>query len=173
MKNEITQQQVYDLAMESFGVVPGIIKEAAERSVPVAYLYTLGNSIMEKASFSFTEMNAIELKISSLNHCESCMKGHSYLLKKEGMSEEDIQAILSGSKTGSDRLNLLLQSAEYIYHAGSDEYPEYVVEYLEDHLTRQELADMIGLISLKVISNYLNNYLVSSRKMKLQQAGLK
>lgn len=172
MKKEITQQQVYDLAIESFGVVPGIINEAAERSVQVAYLYTQGNAIMENASFSFIEMNAVELKISALNHCESCMKGHGYLLKKSGISDADINAIVSGRRTSDERLNVLLQAAEYIYHAGSDEYPDYVVDFLQNNLTEKELTDIIGLISLKVISNYINNYLVSVKRMQRQTAGL-
>lgn len=172
MKMNITQQQVYDLAVESFGIVPGIIKDAAERSLPVAYLYTQGNAIMENASFSALEMNAIELRISSLNHCGPCMKGHSYLLKQEGLSEAEIRAIVTGSSTGNARLDQLLQAATYIYHAGSDEYPDYVVDYLQHTLTQQELVDIIGLISLKVISNYINNYLVGVRRMKTQPAGL-
>lgn len=165
MKTSITQQQVYDLAMESFGVVPGIITEAAERSLQVAYMYTLGNIIMAGASFNHVEMNAIELKISSLNHCASCMKGHSYLLKKAGVSDTDIKAITSGSKASNERLNVLLQAAEYVYHAGSDEYPDFVVDFLQDNLSEKELTDIIGLISLKVISNYINNYLVSLKRM--------
>lgn len=168
----ITQQQVYDLAVESFGIVPGIIKDAAERSLHVAYLYTQGNAVMENASFSALEMNTIELKISSLNHCVSCMKGHSYLLKKEGMAEEDIQAIIGGGRTGNSRLNDLLQATEYIYHAVNDEYPEQVVEFLEQTLTPGELVDIIGLLSLKVISNSINNYMATVRKMKTAAGGL-
>lgn len=103
MKKEITQQQVYDLAIESFGIVPGIIKEAAERNVHTAYLYTSGTAEMESASFSQIEMNAIELKASTLNHCESCTKGHSYLLKKAGVAEADIKAIIDGGNTSNDQ----------------------------------------------------------------------
>lgn len=172
MKTSITQQQVYDLAMESFGVVPGIIKEAAERSLPVAYMYTLGNIVMESASFKHIEMNAVELKISSLNHCESCMKGHSYLLKKAGVPDADIRAITAGGKTSDDRLNILLQAAEYLYYAGSDEYPDYVVDFLQEYLSEKEITDLIGLISLKVISNYINNYLASVKRLNNTQAGI-
>jgi len=171
MKKEVTHQQVYDLAMESFGVVPGIIKEAAERSVHTAYLYTNGTAIMENASFNSLEMNAIELKVSALNHCESCMKGHSFLLKKEAFDETDIKAITNGGLTSNERVNTLMQATEYIYHAGSDEYPGYVVQYLQEHLSEKELTDIIGLISLKLISNYINNYLVSVKKMNRQYAG--
>lgn len=172
MKMNITRQHVYDLAVESFGMVPGLIKDAAERSLQVAYLYTQGNAVMENASFSFVEMNAIELKISSMNHCVSCMKGHSYLLKKEGMAEEDIQAIVNGGRTGNSRLNDLLQATEYIYHAVNDEYPEQVVEFLEQTLTPREMTDIIGLFSLKVISNSINNYLATARKMKAAAGGM-
>lgn len=165
MKQEITQQQVYDLALESFGVVPGIIKEAAERSVYTAYLYTNGIAVMENASFNMIEMNAIELKVSALNHCQSCMKGHSYLLKKAGMQEEDINAIVGGGNTSDERLNTLLKAAEYIFYAGSDEYPDFVVQYLNDSLTEKELVDIIGLMSLKLISNYINNYLAAVKRL--------
>ncbi|HNA17403.1 MAG TPA: hypothetical protein PKL81_03310, partial [Ferruginibacter sp.] len=61
---------------------------------------------------------------------------------------------------------------EYIYHAGSDEYPDYVMEFLEDSLTQKEMVDIIGLLSLKVISNYINNYIVSAKRMKQQQPEL-
>ena len=169
MKKSITLQQVYDLSMESFGVVPGIIKEAAERSVAVAYLYTSGTAIMENSSFSNIEINAIELKVSSLNHCASCTKGHSYLLKQAGLSEEDSKAIIAGKDTSIERLNLLMQATAYIYHAGSDEYPDYVVQFLQDHFSEQEITDIIGLIALKVISNYINNYLVSAKRMQVLQ----
>ncbi|QNA43144.1 hypothetical protein [Lacibacter sediminis] len=66
------------------GICLSNIKASAERSVHTAYLYTSGTAVMETASFLQIEMNAIELKVSTLNHCESCMKGHCYLLKKAG-----------------------------------------------------------------------------------------
>lgn len=169
MKNNLTQQKIYELALESFGVVPGIIKEAAERSLETAYLYTSGTATMENASFNNIEMNAIELKISVLNHCESCTKGHTYLLKQAGLPDEAIKAIIAGGDTGNIRLNQLLQAAEYIYHAGSDEFPEYVLEFLEEQVSEKEVADIIGLIALKTISNYINNYLVSVRKLKRER----
>jgi AhpD family alkylhydroperoxidase len=169
MKEKLTQQQVYDLALEAFGVVPGIVKEAAERSVELAYLYANGIRIMENASFNAIEMNAIELKISALNHCESCIKGHSYLLKREGLSEEDIQAIIGGTNTGKERLNILLQATDYVFHAGGSEYPDYVLDFIGNNLSEKELADIIGLISIKTISNYLNNYLHSVKKRNQYQ----
>ncbi len=164
MKKEISKALVLEQAKEIFGMVPGIIGEAAERSAPVAWLYTNGSAVMAQASFTPVELNAIELKVSVLNHCASCIKGHSYLLKQEGQEEIFIQAIRAGNKTGDARIDQLLQATEYIFHAGHDEYPEFVLDYLDEHITEKELTDIIGLIALKTIANYLNNYLASVKQ---------
>jgi AhpD family alkylhydroperoxidase len=168
MKTIMSKEEVFDLATQSFGVVPGVLKEIAERSVPLATLYLQGVQTMEKSSLTEIEINAIELKISSLNKCESCMKGHMFLLKKAGLSESDIQSILRAEETSNERLNILLQTAEYIYYSGSGIYPDVAIEYFEDYnIPEREIFEIIGLISLKTISNYVNNYLAT---MKLRKA---
>ena len=158
----ITKEAVYALSQESYGIVPGVVKEMAERSVSLAFLYLTGTQAMDISSLSNLEINAIELKISSLNKCESCIKGHSFLVKKAGLSEEDIQSILRNDETSQERLNTLLKASEYIYYSGSGVYPELVLDYFRDeNLTEQEVFDIIGLVALKTISNYVNNYLQS------------
>ncbi|HEX6891640.1 MAG TPA: carboxymuconolactone decarboxylase family protein [Chryseolinea sp.] len=165
MNTSITKESIYSLSIESFGIVPGVIKELAERSVPVAYLYLSGNQIMEKSALNDLEINAIELKISSLNKCESCIKGHSFLLKKAGLSDHDVQAIIRNDATKNERLNTLLKAAEHIYYSGSDHYPDHILEFFEEEgITEQTIFEIIGLISLKTISNFVNNYLASAKR---------
>lgn len=169
--NTLTKELVYTLSTESYGIVPGVVKEMAERSVPLAYMYLLGTQTMEKSSLSEVEINAIELRISMLNKCESCMKGHTFLLKKAGLSDDDVQAILRQDETSIDRLNTLLKAAEYIYYSGSGVYPDLVLDYFSDEgLREQELFEIIGLISLKTISNYVNNYLTSVKSKQRAHA---
>jgi AhpD family alkylhydroperoxidase len=164
MLTSITKEKIYALSTESFGIVPGVIREMAERSEPLAYLYLVGTQVMERSSLNDLEINAIELKISLLNKCESCIKGHTFLVKKAGLSEADLKAILNHETTSIGRLNVLLKAAEYIYYAGSDIYPELVLDYIDDEeLTEQLVFEIIGLIALKTISNYVNNYLASIR----------
>ncbi|MFA7380022.1 MAG: carboxymuconolactone decarboxylase family protein [Bacteroidia bacterium] len=159
------KETIYELAKKSFGIVPGVIKEMAERSLPLAKLYTDGVLTMEESSLSNREINAIELKVSLLNKCESCIKGHTFLSKQAGISEEDIQALISNRATSDERLNKLLTATEYIYYSGSDTYPELVLDYFEmEQITETEVFEIIGLISLKTISNYVNNYLKSVKR---------
>jgi AhpD family alkylhydroperoxidase len=162
MNTTLTKELVYTLSTESYGIVPGVVKEMAERSVPLAYMYLLGTQTMEKSSLTDLEINAIELKISILNKCESCMKGHTFLVKKAGLSDDDVQAIVRQNETSIERLNKLLKAAEYLYYSGNGIYPDMVMDFFEDEkISEQELLEIIGLISLKTISNYVNNYLAS------------
>jgi AhpD family alkylhydroperoxidase len=170
MNIELTKEYVHNLSIQSYGLVPGVIKEMTERSVPLAYLYLSGTQTMETSSLTNLEINAIELKISSLNNCESCMKGHTFLVKKAGLSDADVQAIVRNELTSIDRLNKLVTAAEYIYHAGSGIYPDLAISFFRDNdLTEREIFEIIGLISLKTISNYVNNYLATI-KLKHSQA---
>lgn len=158
----ITKEAVYALSQESYGIVPGVVKEMAERSVSLAFMYLTGTQAMDISSLSNLEINAIELKISTLNKCESCIKGHSFLVKKAGLSEEDVQAIVRNDETSQERLNTLLKASEYIYYSGSGIYPDLALDYFRDeNLTEKEVFDIIGLVALKTISNYVNNYLYS------------
>ncbi|HEU5292176.1 MAG TPA: carboxymuconolactone decarboxylase family protein [Cyclobacteriaceae bacterium] len=171
MNTTVTKEFVYALSTESFGMVPGVIKGMAERSVPLAYMYLVGTQTMEKSSFSVVEINAIELRISALNKCESCMKGHSFLLKKAGVTDDDVQAILRGEETSIDRLSKLLKAAEYIYYSGNGVYPDLVLNFFtEEKISEQEVIEIVGLISLKTISNFVNNYLVSVQQQKAVKA---
>jgi AhpD family alkylhydroperoxidase len=98
MKQQPTKTSVYQSAEQNFGIVPPMIKDIAEFSIPAAALYVDGVITMSASAFTELEINAIELRISSLNGCESCVKGHSYLSKKAGLSESDIKALVDGGQ---------------------------------------------------------------------------
>jgi AhpD family alkylhydroperoxidase len=158
MKQTVTKESVYKSAEQSFGLVPPMIKEIAEHSVAVASLYVDGVITMEATGLSELEMNAIELRISSLNGCESCVKGHSYLAKKAGLGESDIKALIAGQPTTVESLNRIIRGTDAIFQASRSGYAHYLEALDSEDFTRQEVYEIIGLLSLKTISNNINNY---------------
>lgn len=92
--------------------------------------------------------------------------GHSYLLKKEGETGDFIQAIIAGNETTDRRINTLLRATEYVFHADGDIFPAHILNFLQEHITKNELTGIIGFISLKTISNHLNNYPASKKLVK-------
>ncbi len=169
MKQTVTKESVYQFAEQSFGLVPPMIKEIAEYSVPVAALYTEGVITMDSAGFTAIETNAIELLISSLNNCDSCVKGHSFLSRKAGLQDDDIRAIIERRPTSVDSLNRLLKGTEALFYANREGYAAYLQVLDEEAFSKKEIFEMIGLLSLKTISNNINNY---QRALKAMQVGL-
>jgi AhpD family alkylhydroperoxidase len=166
MKRQLTQERVYEEAISSFGIVPPLIREIAEVSVPAAALYVDGVSTMNESTFSEIEINAIELRISSMNACESCMKGHSYLLKKAGVAQADIDAIINGLPTSTMSLNRVLRGTEAIFRANRSGYSNQIEKLIDDDFSRKEIFEIIALLSLKTISNNINNYLKTVRAVE-------
>ena len=163
---QLSKESVFQSAHENFGILPPLIREIAEFSVPAAALYVEGVAIMHASAFSETEINAIELRVSALNACESCIKGHSFLLKKSGVSEEDIQAIIDDRSTSSPSLNRLMRGTNIIVKANRHGYEEYA-ESLHYNFSRQEIFEIIGLLSLKTISNNINNYSKAMKQLEM------
>jgi AhpD family alkylhydroperoxidase len=166
---QVTKESVYQSAQQSFGIVPPMIKEIAEFSVPAAALYVDGVITMNAAVLSEMEINAIELRISSLNGCESCVKGHSYLSKKAGLGDEDIAALVEGRPTSIESLNRTIRGTEAIFYANRSGYARYLAALEAEGFTRREVYEIIGLLSLKTISNNINNYV---QTVKAAQAAL-
>jgi AhpD family alkylhydroperoxidase len=169
MKQQATKTSVYQSAEQNFGIVPPMIKDIAEFSIPAAALYVDGVITMSASAFTELEINAIELRISSLNGCESCVKGHSYLSKKAGLSESDIKALVDGRSTSSDSLNRIIRGTEAVFYANRAGYTKYLEVLDAEQFTRREVFEIIGLLSLKTISNNINNYL---KAVKAAQAAL-
>lgn len=159
MKQQQTRDMVYQSAEQSFGIIPPLIKEIAEVSVPVAALYVDGVTTMNASAFSEIEINAIELRISSLNGCESCIRGHSYLSRKAGLSEADVKAITEGRLTSIDSLNRIIRGTDAIFYASRSGYAGHLNFWEKEQFSRKEIFEIIGLLSLKTISNNINNYL--------------
>lgn len=159
---KITEQNVNDMAMEAYGLVPPLVKQMATVSPEVAYHYLAGLMAVGQGVFTDVEQHAIQLKVSLLNRCESCIKGHSYLLKNSGMSDDDITSIRQGVLTSSKAVNRILDLTEMMYRGGRDGFTAEHLDRIESaQAERVELFQIVSLIATKTISNYINNYLVA------------
>jgi AhpD family alkylhydroperoxidase len=166
MKQKQTKESVYLSTEQSYGLVPPLIREIAEFSVPVAALYVDGVLTLNETAFTETEINAAELRISTLNGCESCVKGHSYLLKRGGLGEDDIKAIAEGRPTSITSLNRIIAGTEAVFSANRYGYANYIEVLQREGFTRLEVFELIGILSLKTISNNINNYLKAAKALQ-------
>jgi AhpD family alkylhydroperoxidase len=156
---KVTQAELEHIAIQQYGIVPPFVKQLSSVSTSVAYHYLIGLSLMKEGTFSLIGQNVIQLKISVLNQCESCIKGHSFLLKSMGMADADIISIREGLLTSDSKTNRLVDLTQTVFLAGKTGFTREHIDKLQGiRATKTEVYEVISLIASKTISNYVNNF---------------
>lgn len=155
-----------ELSREEFGTVPPMIAEMNKLSPAVALNYVTGIRNLKSSALRAVEQHAVQLKVSLLNRCASCVKGHSYLLKQAGMSPENVNAIQHGLPIEDERINGLLAATEILFQAGKTGFENglFYEDLSATGVTPKEATELIGFIALKTISNYFNNYMTYAKQ---------
>lgn len=142
---------------QKYGFVPKTYEQMISTSPQLAELYWKGAHIMHQGSLSEKEIMALQLAISVENECKYCSAAHSKGAKNAGISLEDIQAIKDEELPEDTRLAVLIKAARMLLDKqgwlGADEMSQFA----EEGVTKQNIYDIIGIISLKTITNWTNH----------------
>lgn len=149
-------EEVLRVVEEKFGFRPNLIEEMV-RSPAAARVYLSGQGAMEDASLSGAEQQAVQLAVAAFNHCHYCTAAHSGLAKQAGVDADDAEAILEGGLPGDERTRSLVKATRLVLekHGWLDE--EDLAELESAGIDRAELYEIVALVGLKTISNYVNH----------------
>ncbi len=151
-------QQVQDAAEQNFGFVPNLFGELAKENPAVGELYLKAYGIIEEGGvLSPPEQHAVNLAMSSHNDCHYCTKAHAAAGQQAGLDPDTIATINEGGLPDDDRLKALVRATRRILNKRgwlSDGDEE---EFADLGLGRPELYEIIALVGIKTISNYVNH----------------
>jgi len=151
-------QEVRDTAEQALGLVPNVITEITDENPAVAEAYLTSTGILEENGvLSPAEQQAVILAISSYNDCHYCTKAHAVVGQQAGLDAETVETINEGGIPDDSRLRALVQATRRIlgkrgWLSDADES-----EFQDLGLGRPELYEIVGLIAIKTISNYVNH----------------
>ena len=140
----------------AFGFVPNVVSEMLESPAATA-AYLAGAGEMAEATLTGAEQQVINVAISRRNGCKYCQAAHTALAKAKGVSPADLTALKAGDLPGDVELANLVSAAELLLekqgHLGAGDLKE-----LEDQgITREKVYEIIALIALKTITNWVNH----------------
>lgn len=151
-------EQVQDAAEQAFGFVPNLISEITSENPAVAEVYLKANGILEEGGvLSASEREAVFLAVSSHNDCHYCKAAHAAGGQQVGLDTETIEAINEGGLPEDGRLKSLVRATRRIINKRgwlSDVDEE---EFADLGLGRPELYELVAIIGIKTISNYVNH----------------
>ena len=150
-------QEVLDKARSAFGFVPNLIRELATHSPAVAEVYLSGNAAIADASLTAQEQQAVILAISSYNDCHYCTAAHTFVGKMVGLPEGEIEAIKAGGLPQDERLRDLVSATRRILGKRGWLNDADLAEFEALGIDRGQLYEIVALIGIKMISNYVNH----------------
>lgn len=139
-----------------FGFVPNVIREMS-KSPAAARVYVEGQEAMAGASLTATEQQAVQLAVSVHNACGYCQAAHRLGGRMAGISAEDLLAIEKGTLPRDPRLKPLVHATCLLLERRGFLGKTDIATIEGAGVDRPRLYEIIALIGLKAISNYVNH----------------
>jgi AhpD family alkylhydroperoxidase len=154
MSQKISKDEVLKQVNAAFGFVPNLFKGMAEHNPSVAAAFLNANAALDGGVLTGAERQAVMLAVSAYNQCHYCTAVHRTMGKGAGVSQADLDAI-DGLKVPSNaRLATVVEAAWTVLRERGR-----VGEATRARLgiDMAELFEIIAIVGLKTISNYINH----------------
>lgn len=150
------REDILGAVEKKFGFVPNLIHEFVKNPV-VAKAYLSGMDALSGGLLSPQEQQVACLVVSTENGCKYCVAAHSAIAEMSGLSKEQIQAVRSHCETGTARLDIVADSTRLIVENRGWLNEDEKAHLLSGGITIPEIYEIVALIGLKTISNYVNH----------------
>ena len=109
---------------------------------------------LKQGAFSAKENEAIALAVSQANQCNYCLAAHSAIGKMLGYTKNEVLDIRKGNST-NPKLNALLTLTTELTEQRGKASQEAINNFLAIGYTAQALAELIGFVAVRSITNYI------------------
>jgi len=138
------------------GMIPNLHGVMAE-APPLLEAYQALNTIFDKTSLTLEERNIVWLAINFANDCTYCMAAHTAIAKHSGLSDEDINALRTGSPLTDSRQEALRDFTSHMIAAKGWADDKKIEALLAAGYTNATILEVILAIGMKTLSNYTNH----------------
>ncbi|MBL4709957.1 MAG: carboxymuconolactone decarboxylase family protein [Flavobacteriales bacterium] len=145
-------QEVFTAIKSKVGMLPNLYA-AMGNSPQLLKGFLAFEETLKQGIFSAKENEAIALAVSQANNCNYCLAAHSAMGKMFGFSEEEVIDIRLGKSSG--KLKALTQLATELTEERGNASEAAVSEFLAVGYSHEALAELIGMVAIRSITNYL------------------
>ena len=138
------------------GRIPNLFGVLAEAPIAVEAYKTLGSLLM-RSSFSPTERHVVWFTINAYHDCHYCMAAHTLLAKGEKVPEDVIETARAVRPYDDPKLEALRIFTLSLVENRGWVSPEDIDAFIAAGFTKQNVFEIIVVISHKVLSNYTNH----------------
>lgn len=140
----------------SYGFIPNLFAFMAEAPATIeAYLYL--NDLIGKSSLG-PQHAQLSLWIASIeNQCEFCRIAHQAFAKKFGVNDQTYRAVVNQGDIEDPKDAALVNFTRALVNKRGHLNEEEVRAFLSAGFTNQQVMEVILVVTIKTLSNYVNH----------------
>ena len=138
---------------KALGLVPNLFRVAAQSPAALEGLVAL-NGALGRGALGARTREAVALAVAEANLCDYCLAAHTVLGRGAGLSDADIAAARDG-QAADPRTAAAVRLARAIITARGH-IDDADLAAARTSLSDAELVEVVGLVALNVLTNYLN-----------------
>lgn len=147
---------VFEAVTAKLGFVPNLIREMA-KSPAVARVYLGGQQAMGGASLRPAEQQIAQLAVSVYNECAYCRAAHRGGCRQAGVTLADVELVEKGALPEDRRLRAVVSATWQVLDTRGWLSASDLSGLEADGIDRAQLYEIVALVGLKTISNYVNH----------------
>jgi uncharacterized peroxidase-related enzyme len=141
---------------QSYGFIPNLFAYMAEAPLTIEAYLAL-NDLVSKTSFSPAQQQVALLAVSVENGCSFCSVAHRAVGKMQGANPQTLAAINAKEPVHNPEDAALVNFTQSVVRSRGWPTESEIQAFLDAGFTRQQIMEVILIVSIKTLSNYINH----------------
>ncbi|BBI99468.1 alkyl hydroperoxide reductase AhpD [Ferrigenium kumadai] len=141
---------------KGYGFIPNLFAYMAEAPTTVEAYLAL-NDLVSRGSLSAAQQQVALLAVSVENECEFCSVAHRAIGKMKGANAQTLNALASHSEIADAKDRALADFTQAVVRQRGRPSAAEIQAFLGTGFTRQQILEVILIVSIKTLSNYINH----------------
>ncbi|MDE1006052.1 MAG: carboxymuconolactone decarboxylase family protein [Paraburkholderia fungorum] len=146
-------QAIFDKLKSSLGMVPNLYATLAHSEHALGSYLAFQNA---KSSITGKAREIVNLVVSQVNDCEYCLAAHTVIGKMNGLTDEQMLEIRSGTASFDQKFDALARLVKNIAVNRGHADQALVEAFFAAGWSKANLVDTIVVIGDKTVTNYLH-----------------
>ncbi|SEB47188.1 uncharacterized peroxidase-related enzyme [Tenacibaculum sp. MAR_2009_124] len=143
-------------AKKTYGFVPNLLGYMANHPALLQNYWDGNENLKKNSTLSGKEQQVAFLAVSFENDCHYCMAAHTSIGQMHKIDEKILNALREGKTIPDKRLEALSKYVKSVTINRGRVPKKDLEDFLDAGFTKENVLEVITIVSLKVMTNYIN-----------------
>lgn len=149
-------QEIFGGIQQAYGFIPNLFAYMAEAPAALKAYLAL-NELVSETSLSAAQQQIALLAVSVENECDFCTVAHHAIGKMSKANEDTLTAARAQTEINDPQDRALVTFAQAVTKNRGNMSEAEINAFLDAGFTKQQILEVILIVSIKTLSNYINH----------------